>query len=94
MCAWKRSEPWVRVPALAVSQHALEMIKKQFECAPFTVGNSALLYPHGGANGRENRGAVSSKEEGKQKKMKNLCSPETTYVYTTPGFFSTYIRSP
>lgn len=65
MRAWKGSEPRVRVPALAVSQHALEMIKKQFESVPLTVGNPALLHPRRGANGRENRGALSSNEEGK-----------------------------
>lgn len=75
--AWKGSEHWARVPALAVSQHALEMIKKQFESAPFTVGNSALLCPHRGANGRENREGHSSKKEGKQRKMnKNVSFPK------------------
>lgn len=50
---------------LAVSQHALEMIKKQFESSPFTVGNSALVCPRWGANGRENREVRRSKEKGK-----------------------------
>lgn len=49
---------------LAVS-HALEMIKRQFASAPFTVGNSVLLCPHRGANGRENSEGHSSK--GKRK---------------------------
>ena len=55
------------------------MIKKQFESAPFTVGNSALLCPHQGANGRENREGHSSKKEGKQgkiKKKKKVSFPE------------------
>lgn len=75
MCAWKGSESWARVPALAVSQHALEIIKKQFERAPCTVGNAALLQPHRGANGKGNR-----EEKKKQKKLQKsidffyLCS--------------------
>lgn len=90
--AWKGSERWARVPALAVSQHALEMIKKQFESAPFTVGNSALLCPHQGANGRENREGHSSKKEGKQENSQKMF-PFLRSTNQCKSRLFTYIRS-
>lgn len=76
---------------LAVSQHALEMIKKQFESAPLTVGNSVLLCPHWGANGRENREGHSSNEKGRMERNK-IFIPEG-YECVCKSRLFTYIRT-